>query len=191
MLPSWLPPTYVPECLLLACWGLGLATLWPLCSSQLRRPVTDVEPQRRFGPLRRILAVRIGSPRRISHLCRQAAKSLAPVVVTPAAIVAITRGERRWYLNVVLASFTNHHWRECRAHEPLFSLILENGHFGRFWVGQRKPLWEELGGLAHRSVRDMGGDNQSGLKVHPSSMRRRVYPDIRYRGPEKRSDRIF
>ena len=28
---------------------------WPLCSSQLRRPVTDVEPQRRFGPLRRIL----------------------------------------------------------------------------------------------------------------------------------------
>ena len=62
MLPSWLPPTYVPECLLLACWGLGLATLWPLCSSQLRRPVTDVEPQRRFGPLWRILAVRIGSP---------------------------------------------------------------------------------------------------------------------------------
>ena len=62
-LPSWaLPPTYVPECLLLACWGLGLATLWPLCSSQLRRPVTDVEPQRRFGPLRRILAVRTGSP---------------------------------------------------------------------------------------------------------------------------------
>ena len=50
MLPSWLPPTYVPECLLLACWGLGLATLWPLCSSQLRRPVTDVEPQRRLGP---------------------------------------------------------------------------------------------------------------------------------------------
>ena len=106
MLPSWLPPTYVPECLLLACWGLGLATLWPLCSSQLRRPVTDVEPQRRFGPLWSILAVRIGSPRRISDLCRQAAKSLAPAVVTPAAIVAIPPNGECRYLNVVLASFT-------------------------------------------------------------------------------------
>ena len=75
MLPSWLPPTYVPECLLLACWGLGLATLWPLCSSQLRRPVTDVEPQRRFGPLRRILAVRTGSPRRISATVQTGSKS--------------------------------------------------------------------------------------------------------------------
>jgi len=76
MLPSWLPPTYVPECLLLACWGLGLATLWPLCSSQLRRPVTDVEPQRRFGPLRRILAVRIGSPRRISDCADRQQRAL-------------------------------------------------------------------------------------------------------------------
>ena len=62
-------------------------------------------------------------------------------------------------------SASNHHWREYRAHEPLFSLILENGHFGRFWVGQRKPLWEELGGLAYRSARDMGGEEQSGLKL--------------------------
>ena len=114
MLPSWLPPTYVPECLLLACWGLGLATLWPLCSSQLRRPVTDVEPQRRFGPFWSILAVRIGSPRRISDLCRQAAKSLAPVVVTPAAIVAIPRNGSRWYLNVVLASFRCQRVRQRR-----------------------------------------------------------------------------
>ena len=88
-------------------------------------------------------------------------------------------------------SASSHHWREYRAHEPLFSLILGNGHFGPFCVGQRKPLWEELGGLAHRSARDMGGDEQSGLKLHLSSMRRRAYPDIRYRGPEKRSDRIF
>ena len=88
-------------------------------------------------------------------------------------------------------SASSHHRREYRAHEPLFSLILENGHFGRFWVGQRKPLWEELGGLAHRSVRDMGGEEQSGLKVQKWALMRRVYPDIRYRGPEKRSDRIF
>ena len=42
-------------------------------------------------------------------------------------------------------------------------------------MGQRKPLWEELGGLAHRSVRDMGGDDQSGLKVQKWAMMRRVY----------------
>ena len=88
-------------------------------------------------------------------------------------------------------SASNHHWREYRAHEPLFSLILENGHFGRFWVGQRKPLWEDLGGLAYRSARDMGGEEQSGLKVHPSSMRRRVYQNTRFRGPGKRVDRVF
>ena len=88
-------------------------------------------------------------------------------------------------------SASNHHWREYRAHEPLFSLILENGHFGRFWVGQRKPLWEELGGLAYRSARDMGGEEQSGLKLHLSSMRRRVYPNTRDRGPEKRNGRVF
>ena len=88
-------------------------------------------------------------------------------------------------------SASNHHWREYRAHEPLFSLILENGHFGRFWVGQRKPLWEELGGLAYRSARDMGGEEQSGLKVHPSSMRRRVYRKRQKRGPKSAADVFF
>ena len=81
-------------------------------------------------------------------------------------------------------SASNHHWREYRAHEPRFSLILENGHFGRFWVGQRKPLWEELGGLAYRSARDMGGEEQSGLKVQKWHTRRRVYQKYTESGPE-------
>ena len=134
MLPSWLPPTYVPECLLLACWGLGLATLWPLCSSQLRRPVTDVEPQRRFGPLRRILAVRIGSPRRISDCAdRQRAKALAPVVVTPAAIVAILPNGECRYLNVVLASFKTDRQISSRLRSELFCE-------GRAWLLPRSGM---------------------------------------------------
>ena len=40
-----------------------------------------------------------------ADMCRQAAKALAPVVVTPAAIVAIPQQGECRYLNVVLASF--------------------------------------------------------------------------------------
>ena len=53
-------------------------------------------------------------------------------------------------------------------------------------MGQRKPLWEELGGLAYRSAQDMGGEEQSGLKVQKWHTMRRLYPNGQKRGPEKR-----